>query len=213
MDAKALAFRHFKLFNAIVGRNKYKKKGVVIENRGALLYRCRIQTTGRNNRVVLGKGTILKHCTISLFGDNNTVIFGEDCRGNFGDYYLEDSGNRLEVGNNTQFAGFVRLSVSEGTTVSIGSDCLFSGNIVFRTGDSHPIYDKTTKERINPAADIRVSDRVWIGYGATVLKGAAIPEDCVVATGAIVTKAFSAPGAILAGVPAKIVKENVSWNV
>ena len=44
------------------------------------------------------------------------------------------------------------------------------------------------------------------------LKCAIIPNDCVVGTGAVVTKKFDKSNCVIAGVPAKVVKENISWS-
>jgi acetyltransferase-like isoleucine patch superfamily enzyme len=44
-----------------------------------------------------------------------------------------------------------------------------------------------------------------------LLKGSFIKDNSIIATGSVVTKAFEESNVIIAGSPAKIVKENVSW--
>ncbi len=56
------------------------------------------------------------------------------------------------------------------------------------------------------AHGVTIGHDVWIGHGAIVLPGRAIGDGAVVAAGAVVTKDV-APYAIVAGVPAKPVKE------
>ena len=73
------------------------------------------------------------------------------------------------------------------------------------------ILDVSTGNRINPAKSITVGDRVWLGNNTTVLKGAVISNDSIVATGSIVTKCFSESNVILAGNPAAVVKKGVRW--
>jgi maltose O-acetyltransferase len=54
----------------------------------------------------------------------------------------------------------------------------------------------------NQGGEVRVKDRVWIGFGATILPGVTIGEGAVVAARSVVSRdvdAFS----IVAGVPAK----------
>ena len=68
-----------------------------------------------------------------------------------------------------------------------------------------------TGKRINPAKSITVGDRVWLGNNTTVLKGAVISNDSIVATGSIVTKFFSESNVILAGNPAVVVKKGIRW--
>ena len=46
----------------------------------------------------------------------------------------------------------------------------------------------------------------------TVLKGVKIGNDCVVAHSSVCTKAFSGDRQLIAGYPAKVIRENVSWK-
>lgn len=80
-----------------------------------------------------------------------------------------------------------------------------------RVGDSHSIMDLDGK-RINPSEDVVIGDRVWVGNQTTILKGARIPADTVVATGAVVTKKFEEPGTILGGLPAKVIRKDIRWD-
>lgn len=107
--------------------------------------------------------------------------------------------------------GRTHLAETEGQRIILGNNCLFSTNVIFRTGDSHSILDVSTGNRINPAKSITVGDRVWLGNNTTVLKGAVISNDSIVATGSIVTKCFSESNVILAGNPAAVVKKGVRW--
>ena len=52
---------------------------------------------------------------------------------------------------------------------------------------------------------ITVKRGAWIGAGATVLPGVTIGEDAIVAAGAVVTKDVK-PGTIVAGIPAKYIR-------
>lgn len=45
-----------------------------------------------------------------------------------------------------------------------------------------------------------------------IQKGAIVGNDCIVAAGAIVNKKFENNKCVLAGIPAKIVKENINWR-
>ena len=61
------------------------------------------------------------------------------------------------------------------------------------------------------SAPIIIEDEVWIGCNVTVLKGVTIGKGSVVAAGAVVTKSCP-PHSLLAGVPAKIIKQEVQWT-
>lgn len=57
--------------------------------------------------------------------------------------------------------------------------------------------------------DIVIDDDVWIGYGATIMSGVKIGQGAVIAAGAMVTKDVP-PYAVVAGVPAKVIKYRFS---
>lgn len=67
-------------------------------------------------------------------------------------------------------------------------------------------------KRINPSKDINIADRVWIGSRTSVLKGAALERDSILANGAILTTEIKQSNVIVAGIPARIVKENIKWD-
>jgi len=53
---------------------------------------------------------------------------------------------------------------------------------------------------------VTIEDDVWVGANAVILPGVTIGEHCVVAAGAVVTKDVP-PHSLVAGVPAKVIKE------
>ena len=56
-----------------------------------------------------------------------------------------------------------------------------------------------------------IEDNVWVGSRALILKGVRVGKGSIVAAGAVVTKDVP-QNCIVAGNPAKIVKENISWK-
>ncbi len=76
--------------------------------------------------------------------------------------------------------------------------------------DGHPL-DPARRRRGEPirseeTAAVVLGDNVWVGAGATILKGVQIGNDAVIGTGAVVTSDVPA-GAVVAGNPARIVKQ------
>lgn len=53
--------------------------------------------------------------------------------------------------------------------------------------------------------------KVWICAKATILKGVTIGDGAIVAAGAVVTKDMPAYS-LVAGNPARVIKENVIWK-
>jgi acetyltransferase-like isoleucine patch superfamily enzyme len=94
--------------------------------------------------------------------------------------------------------------------IEIGSKVIMGPNVTIITGE-HPIdlrgrYIYDIKEK-RPEEDVRVKiqDDVWLGAGATILKGVEIGRGAVVAAGAVVKKDVP-PYAIVGGIPAKVIK-------
>ena len=78
-----------------------------------------------------------------------------------------------------------------------GEDCVFHGNNVLgnkRTGAVNEVP--------------RLGNRVDVGTGAMIIGDVTIADDCVIGAGAVVTKSFTVPGTVIAGVPAKEIGKN-----
>ncbi|ADE68154.1 MULTISPECIES: acyltransferase [Priestia] len=80
------------------------------------------------------------------------------------------------------------------------------GNEVTITNSSILAHDASTKQSLGKTKVGRVviGDRVFIGWGSTVLPNVKIGKDVIVAAGSIVNKDIP-EGVIVAGVPAKII--------
>ena len=191
--------------NSVIGR-----RNILISWSGVFARRCKIINHGKNNTVNIGKGCRLKNCKIQIFGDNNTVNIDRDCVGNDMDLWVSD-GSHVSIGHNTHFSGKIHIACIEGRTVNIGKRCLFSNEITFRTGDSHSIINNLG-ERINQSEDIRIGNHVWVGQKVIVLKGAEIGNDSIIGTASLVTGKKFEDNVIIAGSPAKVIKQGVSWN-
>lgn len=177
----------------------------------ALLQKSSILSKKRNNIIHILPGSYLNKCSISVYGSNNKVIIGENCRLKDVEIHIEDDNNEIIIGRGTTIAGFTHLACIEGTRITIGEDCMFSKDITFRTGDSHSIIDEKNGLRINPSEDIIIGNHVWIGNKVIVTKGGVVGDNSIIGTGSIVTNEFDKSNIIVAGSPAKIVKEGINW--
>lgn len=91
--------------------------------------------------------------------------------------------------------------------ISIGEDVAISENVTIWDSDAHYITGKET-EMVKP---VKIGNHVWIGTNATILKGVTVGDGAIIAAGAVVSRDVPA-GCLAGGVPAKILKENVSWK-
>ena len=153
----------------------------------------------------------MKKCRITFLGDNNSLIIGDNTSLNCVSFVSEDDNNIICIGNKTSICGKTELCAIEGTKIQIGQDCLFSGDLHFRTGDSHSIIDFDSN-RLNASEDIIISDHVWVGTKVTCLKGVFVPPDCVVGACSLLNKKYVEPNSIIAGNPGRVVKNDVSWT-
>ncbi len=95
--------------------------------------------------------------------------------------------------------------------ISIGDDCLIGWNVTIMDTDGHPIYD-SDHNIINYPTKITIGNNVWLGSKATIMKGASIPDGCVVGRGSTVTRKETIPNSVLVGTPAKVIRQNITWS-
>ncbi|MBQ5711158.1 MAG: acyltransferase [Oscillospiraceae bacterium] len=216
MSVRAIIRKHPKLSGMafwILNRLPLNNSVRMAGNRltGGIFTKCRIRVKGKNNCIVVGRDAWISHSKLTIRGNDCQIVIGDGCVIRQGDLYIEDDGGQIRIGDGTSICGSTHLASIEGKTISIGQDCLFSSAVTVRVGDSHSIMDLDGK-RINPSEDVVIGDRVWVGNQTTILKGARIPADTVVATGAVVTKKFEEPGTILGGLPAKVIRKDIRWD-
>lgn len=178
----------------------------------AYLKGCRV-TGGTGNTLIVEDYARLKNCRFHFEGTGNTVRIGKRCYCDHANFWIEDSGNTVSLGEHTYLAGEIQLAVMEGTAISIGRDCLFSSPVKIRTGDSHSLLQKSTGRRINPSQSVTIGNHVWVGTDTTILKGVSVADGCVVGAGSLLCKTYENPNCVLAGVPAKEVRQDVDWTI
>ena len=111
-------------------------------------------------------------------------------------------------------------NISVGRNVKINAQCIFnardkiviadyvqiSTGVTINTGGLR--IEQKASERDHFKAEVRIGNGVWIASGALINAGVTIGENSVVAAGAVVTKDVP-PNVVVAGIPAKIIKEIV----
>jgi acetyltransferase-like isoleucine patch superfamily enzyme len=105
----------------------------------------------------------------------------------------------VEFGRDVSVAAFVHIwgggGVRIGDRVLIGSHCAIASETHdYAASDMHASHSRKP---------VVIEDDAWLGTHAAILPGVTIGKGAVVGAGAVVTKDVE-PGAIVAGVPAKI---------
>ncbi len=198
------------LHRGLAGNRVRCARGAVCDVSRGFLYGCDIRVRAAGARLVLGEGVHLENVTIVVDGDGCTVELGKDVRWDGGALLCFGAGSSISIGEGST-AIRADVAAGEGTGVRIGRDCMFAYDVDIRSSDSHALLDAVTGERINAAADVVVGDHVWLAVGAQVLKGVTIGEGSVVAARTVVTHDV-AEGVVVAGNPARVVREGVAWQ-
>jgi acetyltransferase-like isoleucine patch superfamily enzyme len=111
----------------------------------------------------------------------------------------------IQIGKNCLISEFNVLRGQGGITIG---DNVYTSPFVQMVAVNH-VYADTEQPIMAQgitAEGIVIQDNVWIGAGAIILDGVCVGKGAVIAAGAVVTKDV-APYTIVAGVPAKCVKE------
>lgn len=192
------AVRH--LLYKIYGKNilagcRLKIKGVKnIQTNGVL--RIGLNYVGfmhKNDRTHLNiNGSLIFHDSFSI---------GKGCRFDIGSNAVAEFGSNSGITSNATFI------IMHG--IKVGDSCVISWGCQFMDDDFHRLSYQGRKEKDPP---IELGNHVWIGSNVTVLKGSKIPDGCVVASGSVVCSKFDKPHCLIAGNPAKIIREDVSWE-
>lgn len=100
----------------------------------------------------------------------------------------------------------LRCSVVAHESIEIGDDVWFGQN-VFVTDANHGFLalDVPIGQQLGPHQPVRIGAGSWVGHGAVILPGTTIGRHVVVAAGSVV-RGVIPDNAIVAGVPAKVLR-------
>lgn len=169
-----------------------------------------VRITGTNNSLHIEDPLIVGSPSIHLTGGADIVI-GKDCNLGALQIFALAPGVLIEIGPWTSFNGSCQILAHEPAKVRIGIGCLFGADCMLAASDVHQILHADSGERLNPAADITIEDHVWCGPRVSVLRGSHISRDSVVGLGSVVTGTFRS-NVLIAGAPARILRDRVTWK-
>ncbi len=116
---------------------------------------------------------------------------------------------KLILGNNFDITGDTMIICAK--EIQIGDNTMIAWQSILMDTDQHAIYGKDNT-LINQDKKIIIGNNVWIGAKSFILKGSKIPDGCIIGANTTISKEFIQKDAIIAGNPAKILKENIQWN-
>lgn len=175
-----------------------------------------VKIDGTDNTIIFDSDCDNVNLSISIYGNHNRIHVKKSgfIRGNvtigLSDTHTENCS--LNIGKNVNINGVNILMAENETNISIGDDCLFSDCIEFWASDTHTLLDDNGKV-INIGKSIKIGKHVWIGKHVKVLKNTEISDNSVVGMASVVTKRFTQSNCAIAGNPAKVVKQNINWDI
>lgn len=145
-----------------------------------------------------------------IIKDDSRIILMGTTRWGEGSTIRVENSAELILGNNVRGTKNIEIYCSE--SIVFGDDVLIGWNVVFRDSDGHTIINIESGEKNKDKKNIKIGSHVWIAANTDILKGSTIPNGCVVGYRSCVLKAFETENVLIAGYPAKILKENIKWE-
>jgi acetyltransferase-like isoleucine patch superfamily enzyme len=176
-----------------------------------------------NSQIIVRDGTFKVGIDFGYFDGGIYDSRKDNCR-----IYLVNSTLEIE-GDVTLFPGVVisainaKVFIRNGTVINggthivalksieIGEHCLIAQGVNIRDNDGHKLSTQANESASMGIEDIKIGNHCWLGQRAMILKGVILHENVIVAAGAVVAKSVETNN-LVAGVPAKVIKENVKWG-
>jgi acetyltransferase-like isoleucine patch superfamily enzyme len=176
----------------------FRGRGVVVEHAGQL-------TAGAG--LILEDGVFVSALgrTGIVLGRNVTIARRAilTCTG-----VLAEIGEGIRIGDRSAVGAMSFLGGQGG--IDIGADVIMGPGVrIFSENHRFDAVDRPIRTQGVERLGVRIGDDCWIGGGVTILDGVTIGRGSVVAAGAVVTRSVPA-GSVVAGVPARVIRERSS---
>lgn len=103
------------------------------------------------------------------------------------------------------------ININETANIYVGNECLFGPDVTIACSDAHKVIDVATGRRINEPEDIHIGDNIWLAARVSVWKGSNIGSGSVVGFGSFLNSEYP-EAALIAGSPARVIREGVRWE-
>lgn len=187
------------------GRNAINISSQFLERGNGL-----ISIKGEGNRITIHEPHHVAHFHMTVNGGATVLLEPFLTLGDGQAYHLIAPGS-LRIGEWSSFSSRVEINMHESGNIDIGERCLFANDVSIATSTVHKIFDLASGERINMPGDIKIGDHVWVATRATIWGGADVGGGSVVGHGSYVSKTFP-ENSLIAGNPARVVREGIRWE-
>lgn len=150
--------------------------------------------------------------SLLLGGDDATVLIGPESELTAGDVYC-GAGSAVILDGGLVATRAAVIDARNGGSVVAAYGQLWAAGVYLATDDMHRIEDIATGQRVNAyGGQIRLGRHVWLCRDAVITGDVEIGDDCVVALRAFVRNAKIGDHVVIAGTPARVVREGVTWS-
>ena len=150
----------------------------------------KVRCKHNNNIIFIGSGIKIDHLEITIYGKDSVCYIGNN-------YFITD----------------LTIKIIDSAHVFIADDLAAAKGANIWASDFHTIYDVNTREVLNMPTEVFIDNHVWLCYNSTILKNTYIAPNTVVAACSTVSGQFLDGNCILCGVPAKVIKRNINWDL
>jgi acetyltransferase-like isoleucine patch superfamily enzyme len=199
------------------------KKAIILNGNSKIGIHHKTLMNVKNSKIIVNNGSLKVGIDFGYFDGGIYDSKSDRCRIFMINSTLEIFGNvslypgvliyginaHIIIRNNTKINGGVEIVSLK--KIDIGEDCLFAEGIIVRDNDGHKINSGKDDDAAGEAKEVKIGNHCWIGQRAMILKGVTLADNVIVGAGAVVAGNFPS-GVAVAGIPAKIIKENVSWS-
>ncbi|WP_345199034.1 DapH/DapD/GlmU-related protein [Kistimonas scapharcae] len=147
----------------------------------------------------MGKGRVLLKGDVT-FGYAYSKDFYSRCG------YIEARSKSavIEINDNT-FVNNSFTAIADSSSITIGKDCLIGTDVQIYDSDFHGLAPDERRSTSGESQPVHISDNVFIGNNAIILKGCRIGVNSVIAAGSLVCNDIP-DNVIAGGVPCKVIR-------
>jgi acetyltransferase-like isoleucine patch superfamily enzyme len=181
-----------RLNDAFIKANIFKAKGAVFTVKGTLRFESFMQNKSPINII------LRKNATFQINGDLN--ITAGSC------ISLDENGFLKMAG---EYA-IINSTIAVQKRVEIGKECMISEHSYITDSHNHYIEYNGTPSPLQ--SDTTIGNHVWVCLGSSILKGTTIGDGCIVAARSVVCGGTYPENPLIAGIPAKVIRNNCKWK-
>jgi len=137
------------------------------------------------------------------------VVFEGNAVIKYGAKIIVGEAGKLKLGNNFRISS--GSSVICYKSIEVGDDCRISWDSQIIDTDFHRVFDQKSNH-VNPDKDVKLGNNCWIGNHCLVQKGTLLANMVVLSSNSMINSIINSSNVILAGCPAKVIRDSITWG-